>query len=232
MLVRNSYLKSPVSFWFRYVLIIVVDRGLFRVQLQGVPLAINFINRPAEATEMERCLLPRHATQPQSPRIFVLHGLGGIGKTKLAAAFARQHQREFSAVFWLDGRSEDQLKQSLSSCARRIPQGQIPDKSRDVIPKSEDELNIVVRDVLGWLSQSENRSWLLIFDNVDLDNEQGGLTSKYDIQQYLPGSNGSVLITSRLERLAQLGESREVKRGNADLSKAIFQEWYGAEFSK
>ena len=40
-----------------------------------------------------------------------------MGKTQLAAEFARRHHRCFSSVLWLDGRSEDVLKRSIASCA-------------------------------------------------------------------------------------------------------------------
>jgi hypothetical protein len=40
-----------------------------------------FVGRPAETAELERVLLPeRHSCRQ---KIFVLHGLGGIGKTSL-----------------------------------------------------------------------------------------------------------------------------------------------------
>ncbi|KAL3426621.1 NB-ARC and TPR domain protein [Phlyctema vagabunda] len=58
--------------------------------------------------ELERVLLPEQQSCQQScqQRRFVLHGLGGIGKTQLAVNFASQHQRRFSAVFWLNGGNE------------------------------------------------------------------------------------------------------------------------------
>jgi hypothetical protein len=85
-----------------------------------------FVDRPAEMEELERVLLPQREKQRQ--KIFVLHGLGGIGKTQLAVEFARRNDCKFSSVFWLDGSSEDSLRQSIASCASRIPEGQISDR--------------------------------------------------------------------------------------------------------
>ncbi len=180
--------------------------------------------------ELEKCLLPR-SQQRHRRKMFVLHGLGGIGKTQLAANFARRHQRAFGSVFWLDGRSEDQLRKSLASYARKIPDGQIPPASKASVLSNEDELNAVVADVLDWLARPDNLDWLMVFDNVDHDQQQGGATSTYEIMKYLPGDHGSVLVTTRLARLSQLGESKPLQKVDEDLSRAIFSRWYGKELA-
>ncbi|KAK5653385.1 hypothetical protein OQA88_8870 [Cercophora sp. LCS_1] len=197
--------------------------------LQGVPVSNHFVARPSVTAELEECLLPRRRSRETQRRIFVLYGLGGIGKTQLAADFARRHQAVFSSVFWLDGRSEDRLRQSLASCATRIPEGQVSERSRNAVLHSEEDLKAVVADVLGWLAQPDNSDWLLIFDNVDQDVNQGSETGAYDVRRYLPGDHGSVLITTRLSRLAQLGESTLLRGVDEQLAKAIFQQWRGAE---
>lgn len=202
--------------------------------LQGVPVSNHFVDRPSDTAKLDQCLLPQHvrSRHNQQRKIFVLYGLGGIGKTQLAADFARRHRATFSSVFWLDGRSEDRLRQSLAGCANRIPNGQIPDRSRKSVPSSEDDLNIVVADVLDWLARPDNVDWLLIFDNVDQDHEQGGATGAFDVRRYLPGDHGSALITTRLSRLAQLGDAKQLKKVDENLSKAIFEKWYGGELGK
>ena len=190
------------------------------------------MDRVLDTADLERCLLPRPHSRLTKRRIFILHGLGGIGKTQLAVDFARRHQATFSTVFWLDGRSEDRLRQSIANCAKRIPEGQIPEKSRKATPDNEGDVNLAVADVLDWLAQPDNVDWLLIFDNVDQDQEQGGATGTYDIQRYLPGDHGAVLVTTRLARLAQLGDAKQLRKADGTLSKAIFQQWRRAELSK
>jgi hypothetical protein len=201
-------------------------------RLQGAPKPNRFVDRQSDTDDLERCLLPRSRFPRTQQRIFVLYGLGGIGKTQLAADFARRHKTTFSSVFWLDGRSEDHLRQSLAGYASKIPKGQIPDRSRDFVPTSNDDANVVVVDVLDWLARPDNVDWLLIFDNVDHDLGQGSERGAYDIRQYLPGDHGSVLITTRLARLAQLGDSRRLRKVDGELGKAIFQRWYGRELGK
>ncbi|KAF2711453.1 FabD/lysophospholipase-like protein [Pleomassaria siparia CBS 279.74] len=196
--------------------------------LQGVPTVGKFVDRPTEMAELERVLLPRH-DQSQRQKIHVLHGLGGIGKTQLTVEFARRHHDKFSSVFWLDGRSEDSLKRSIASCAGRIPQGQIPKTSRaytavDSANVSAD-VNAVVKDVLGWLADPGNTAWLLIFDNVDREyNPQGGDPDSYDVKLYFSGADhGSVLITSRLATLEQLGDAQKLGKVTKEQGQAIFQ---------
>ncbi|KAK3947446.1 hypothetical protein QBC32DRAFT_270796 [Pseudoneurospora amorphoporcata] len=193
-----------------------------------MPTSKNFVPRPSDITDIEKSLLPSHQKE-QGCNVFVLHGLGGIGKTQLAVNFARQYQAAFSAIFWLDGTSEDSLKQSFAICAKRIPKGQIPENIRS--PKTSDkvDLNDIVEHVQEWLAKDDNVDWLLIFDNVDLDHTQGEIPGAYDIRKYLRSDHGAVLITSRLSKLAQLGESKRIESADPDLTKKIFEKWYGKE---
>jgi ATP/maltotriose-dependent transcriptional regulator MalT len=54
-------------------------------------------------------------------KVAILHGLGGIGKTQLAIHFARIHQNDFSAIFWLNGKSRETLIQSLAEFLPKLP---------------------------------------------------------------------------------------------------------------
>ncbi|CAK7202004.1 hypothetical protein SEUCBS139899_004722 [Sporothrix eucalyptigena] len=88
---------------------------------------------------------------------------------------------------------------------------------------------MVVADVLDWLARPDNVDWLLVFDNVDQDHEQGSTSGAFDVLRYLPGDHGSALITttqSRLARLAQPGNAKQLKKADKDLSKAIFEQCY------
>lgn len=194
----------------------------------------NFVGRPSDTAEIDRCLLPRRSRSQNSQqrKIFVLHGLGGIGKTQLAADFARRHKATFSSIFWLDGRSEDRLRQTLAGCAKRIPQAQIPERSWTGVASSEADLDIIITDVLDWLAKPDNFDWLLIFDNVDQDHKQGNTTSAFDVLRYLPSDHGSALITTRLSRLEKLGNAKQLKKTDENLSKAIFEQWYNGELGK
>ncbi|KJZ69757.1 hypothetical protein HIM_10840 [Hirsutella minnesotensis 3608] len=212
------------------------DFGPFKTpfSLDGVPASDKFVARPSDTAELEKCLLPKRSHARQMGRqIFVLFGLGGVGKTQLSIDFARRHQAAFSSVFWLDGRSEDQLKRSIAGYIAKIPKDQVPETSRrwtDSHTHSQDELDDAVANVMKWLEQPDNCEWLLVFDNVDKDwiGQEPGIGA-YDPRRYLPGDHGSVLITTRLSRLAQLGESRKLCPVNTTLGKAILERWFGGE---
>ncbi|KAH8722805.1 hypothetical protein GQ44DRAFT_657694 [Phaeosphaeriaceae sp. PMI808] len=196
--------------------------------LEGVPRVRKFIKRPIEIARLEQVLLHKDKLN-QRQQIHILHGLGGIGKTQLAVEFMRQHHRQFSAVFWLDGRSADSVKRSIASCARRIPQGHISETCRAYATDGgTDNIDLIVREVMNWLARPDNRAWLLIFDNVDREySEQGDDPDAFNIEHYLSGADhGSVLITTRLAKLEQLGESQPLGKVDNAQARAILESWY------
>lgn len=200
--------------------------------LEGVLRVATFVERPVEMAKLKDALLPQMRRCRQ--KVFVLHGLGGMGKTQLAIEFARQHHLRISSVFWLDGRNEDSLKRSVASCASRIPEGQIPGSSRTYSAGDSGDLNTVVKEVMAWLVRPDNTEWLLIFDNVDQEyNRCNPDPDTYDVQQYYSGADhGAVLITTRLAILEQLGDSQHLDKVDRNQTEAIFQSWYKRKYGK
>lgn len=184
---------------------------------------------------LERVLTVYNQAQSEDYRqqVVVLHGLGGIGKTQLAAEFARRHQAAFTSVFWLDGNSEDSLKQSIADCAGRIPEGQIPETSRRYSSSATGDLKAVIVDFMEWLSNTENKHWLIIFDNVDRDYQEETDVNAYNVSNYIPeADHGLIMITTRLANLQQLGESLHLETVDMSQAQAIFQKWYNQDFGK
>jgi hypothetical protein len=101
--------------------------------------------------------------------VFVVHGLGGIGKTQLAIEFARKHQDSFTAVFWLNGKNREMLVRSLASIAKRLPHAEKLISSIEDVENIE-EMEKRARKVLEWFAIEGNSKWLLIFDNIDKDS--------------------------------------------------------------
>lgn len=182
--------------------------------------------------KLERALLPGRGNCRQ--KIYILHGLGGIGKTQLAVEFARRNHRKYSSVFWLDGRSEDSFKRSAASCGGRIPEGQISEISRTYSAGGSGNLDVVVKEVMGWLTKPDNTEWLLIYDNVDREyNPRDPDPEAYDVKRYLPSADhGTVLVTTRLAKLEQLGDSQKLGKVDMNQSETIFQSRYNREYGK
>ena len=182
--------------------------------------------------KLKHALLPRR--QDCRQKVFILHGLGGIGKTQLAVEFSRLHRRRFSSIFWLDGKNEDSVKRSLVSCAGRIPKGQISETSRTYSAGGTDDLDAVIHEVIGWLAQPDNTGWLLIFDNVDREyNPRRPDPDSYDVRHHFSCiDHGAILVTTRLAKLEQLETSQQLGKVDKNQSEAIFQIWYERTYSE
>lgn len=172
------------------VLSIRQEEFLVRFSLAGVPEAQHFVGRAQELTHLKE----EFQGDGSERKVVILQGLGGIGKTQLAVAFAKEHRSAYSAIFWLKGKDEDTLKQSLTKVARRI----YDEHPSSVLMKrafETNDTNRIVDAVKAWLSIRRNFRWMLVFDNVD--DPQA-----YDINTYLPEAHqGSILVTTRSSQL-------------------------------
>ncbi len=165
--------------------------------------------------EIRRNLLPSNT--PDRRKIYILYGLGGIGKTQLAVAYLREHQKIYSAILWLNGNSNETLMQSLAAFGKHAglsPLSEAAAASTQVTRNIEAE----ARAALKWLALPGNDRWLMIVDNVDREysrDDEDPLA--YDIKSFLPpADHGYILITSRLPSLGEIGISREIKRLDAE----------------
>ena len=133
-----------------------------------------------------------------SRRTVVLHGLGGIGKTQLSVAYAKRHKDSYSAIFWLNIKDEDSLKQSYVKVAKQILR-EHPSASRLSNVDTYENLDEVVDAVKAWLSLPNNTRWLIIYDNYDNPRLPGNTDPvAVDIRKFLPESyQGSIIITTR-----------------------------------
>ncbi|KAF7336352.1 FabD/lysophospholipase-like protein [Mycena venus] len=149
--------------------------------------------------------------------IFLLHGVGGAGKTQIALKFIHASSC-FSDSFYIDASTRDTINAGLKNIAL-IKAGNT----------SEDALN--------WL-QGKHNQWLLFFDNAD--------DPEIDLNQFFPQcDHGNIIITSRnpglrfyagfdarisdmeetdAVKLLLIRAAQEVTPGNEEIAAMIVQE--------
>lgn len=181
--------------------------------LAAAPEIDYFVGRVSNLTSIESVVLP--FTGPER-RVVVLHGLGGIGKSQLAIEFAKKHRSDYTAVLWLNAKTEDTLKRSFAANASRLPKGFFSQELLDG-PQNEEALSSILRDMKTWLGLPGNDRWLLIFDNVDNPKiPENKRQYAYDIRSYFPEAHqGSILVTTRWRTL-RIGHLLEVVKLSED----------------
>jgi hypothetical protein len=201
----------------------IQDKHTVPFSLKGVPAIDHFVQRVGDMQRLEEFFFPQQAHSRR--KMFVVHGLGGIGKTQLCIEFVRRYQEKYSAVFWLDGSSEDALQRSFIDVVARLPATEVPLALIQAAEQASPNQHLLVQGVLDWLSLPSNRKWLLIVDNVDRDHTAKVKDSlAYDVKQYLPAADhGNMLVTSRLSTLAVPRNSLRLTGVNRDQARAILE---------
>ncbi|KAK7023014.1 hypothetical protein R3P38DRAFT_2709411 [Favolaschia claudopus] len=116
-----------------------------------------------------------------SRHIFVLHGLGGSGKSQVALKFVEEAQanKRFSQVFFIDATNEQTAQADLKLLA----------------PETSEETAL---EGLYWLA-NQKEEWLLLFDNAD--------DTQLDIGKFFPScALGNIVITSRNPEICRHAE--------------------------
>ncbi|MBO2455806.1 tetratricopeptide repeat protein [Actinomadura barringtoniae] len=139
---------------------------------------LDFTGRETELAAL-RGRLVSESTAPQ-----VLYGLGGVGKTEIAAEYAHRFADDYDVVWWVRAEREEIIRASLVSLGRLL---QLPMEGRDITGDVE-----AVLDALR--TGDPSRRWLLVFDNVE---------DPVMLREYVPDGPGHAIITSRVARWRQ-----------------------------
>jgi len=145
-----------------------------RRALSNIPISVPrfFLGREEVLAEIKTAL----AGEKGRVAITALHGMRGVGKSTLAAAYAEFHRGDYRATWWVRAETESTLRADLVGLGVRLGW---------VAPDEKEEPAIAT--VMERL-RDEGAGILLIFDNaIDADS----------VETYFPtGGDAQVLVTS------------------------------------
>lgn len=151
-----------------------------------------FVGREGALVDMSQKLgSPLRPTT--SPRIAVVLGMGGLGKTQFVLEYCRRAftSQRFSAIFWADASTPTALSHSFANISEFLPGG------RKAFVDGAARTSFAKATLSAW-----SESWLLVYDNFD----QPGMFRKTLLQDYFPVStNGAIVIISRNAEAGRLG---------------------------
>ena len=143
-----------------------------------------FTERQKGIESLERCLALKNSDHYF--RMAAICGLGGCGKTTLAAQFAWEHRSEYEGgVFWLSMEDEEKFGNCVNDLALRI----------ELMADSSD---YTLSKILLFISHQKKR-WLMVIDNVD-QPQLSDYMVKVLSGRWKRKSNGHMIITTRRER--------------------------------
>ena len=137
-------------------------------------------------------------TKPDMTSRYVLCGLGGIGKTRIALEFSYLHRNEFDIIYWLRADNYNMLLKSYFELYCNHSMRSV----MDIDLGDEKDPEIIAKQIKSWFENHHNISWLLIIDNADelerVTQDLNGKTEAQSLASLIPkGQNGCVLVTSR-----------------------------------
>lgn len=116
-----------------------------------------------------------------------IHGMGGVGKTRVAIEYAHQNKQDYAAMLFVVADSPENLERNLAELSQVLKLPEREAKEQDV------QLNAVLK----WLKDQQR--WLLILDNVDDDKAATAVEKRIALLK-----TGHILVTSRMSRGAWL----------------------------
>jgi len=157
--------------------------ALFRHNLPFATLGPLFHGRETILARLRETLARTPAGRAAAIAGKAVHGLGGVGKTRLAIEYAWQHASEYSALLFVGASSPADLGRNLAA----LCEPGVLDLPEQAAPEEAIRVEAVLRRL------GEQNGWLLILDNVDSPDAAAAVDA---LVARLHG--GHVLLTGRL----------------------------------
>ncbi len=174
----------------------------------------HFVRREILASQLE-ALLPYSGQESKASHLFLLHGLGGMGKTQLLLDYYTTHayvhppytydkstilttsSPTFQMPFWVDASSQGAL-----------------DRAYETIARNHQKVNDIA-EIRTWLS-TERSTWMLVLDDV---NESLSI----DITEYLPTTPTGclVLVSARSQHLEDFADAGSLAVKSMSTKEAV-----------
>jgi tetratricopeptide (TPR) repeat protein len=167
--------------------------------VSNIPITVplHFLGRDRDLAAIDAAL----KSSKGSAAITALHGLRGVGKTTLAAAYAEHHRNDYRAAWWIRAQNESTMRADLVGLAVR----------------------------LGWVAADEEEEPALVVAMDRLRNEGDGVLLIYDnaigadqIRKHLPrGGAAKIIITSNAPNWSGIATSVEIE---------VWEKYVGADY--
>ena len=79
-----------------------------------------FFGRPEEMDAIHLCLEDQRKLVSSQPRICIIHGMGGVGKTALARQYVEAHSAEFDITCWIASVTRHDIVQCYHDLGRQL----------------------------------------------------------------------------------------------------------------
>ena len=142
-----------------------------------------FKGRDSFVTRLRETLVAKPAHAAVVAAMQAIHGLGGVGKTRLAIEYGWRFQDQYAALLFVSADSPESLRRGLAGLCRA--------EILNLNERDAREEEVQVAAAVRWLEG--HPGWFLILDNVDTPEAATA------VEQLLPRvANGHVVITSRI----------------------------------
>lgn len=177
--------KGVMSALVRVLRLDKVEERLFFEARYGTPAVLPYHHLPRDENPyfvgrdtLLRQLHEQFTMKKQGVTKQAISGLGGVGKTETALAYAHRYKESYHYILWATADSSDTLTAAYVGFADLL---HLPERDRQ-------DQNLIVAAVKYWLKTQ--KEWLLILDNIEDPNL---------VQRFVPSSpQGAVLLTTQL----------------------------------